>query len=178
MIQHHESLPDEDLLRAFVGDNADYYVQRWRQLAATGRMSTGFNVAAFFTSGCWLLYRKMYLAATILFGIILLETIVEEVIPRKVPGAVQPPPQVSLLVALTVAVVVGWYGTYWYHRRALGKIAIAKARFPDRNAQIGFLRKCGGGSVPAIILGASALVVACTMASMLVVKVLGLSGGQ
>ncbi len=165
---------DEILLREYAGSKAEYYLTRWARLASTGRMSAGFNGAAFGLSGFWLLYRKMFRAATLLFGIILVESIVEDVVAIKVLAMPQLPSLVAPIVTLAIAIVVGRYGTYWYYRQALRKVAIAKALFSDRETQIRFLRKRGGGSVLAIALGVPALLVCCGAIYVISAEVLGL----
>lgn len=47
------------LLSAYVGQNSSYYIQRFRQLFATG--TGGWNWAALFFGPYWYLYRRMYL---------------------------------------------------------------------------------------------------------------------
>src|SRR5437764_14418267 len=70
----------EPELRAFVGSNASYYLRRWCPTMEGGGAGMGFNWAAFFLSGLWLPYRKMYLATAVLFGILVVTTILEEVV--------------------------------------------------------------------------------------------------
>jgi hypothetical protein len=79
---------------AFVGEKAGYYLQKWRPvLDGTGNAgnATGFNWAAFFLSGLWLPYRKMYRATAIFFGVILLETLFEEIIYVGILGKPEAP---------------------------------------------------------------------------------------
>src|SRR5262245_53647947 len=58
-----DGAPAHDLtfeeVAAFVGNNHAKYWDRWKR-AAGGGIRAGFNVAAFFFSFAWLLYRKMY----------------------------------------------------------------------------------------------------------------------
>src|SRR5262245_35166664 len=65
-------------IKAFVGQNADYYSSRWTPLLE-GKDWSGFNWAACFLSGLWLSYRKMYKAAFIFYGAVFLVTMLEEV---------------------------------------------------------------------------------------------------
>ena len=104
----------EQEAEAFVGRKAGYYLKKWplaREL--TGR-STGFNWAAFLLAGLWLPYRKMYRAATIFWGVLLVESIVEEVVFVLILGKNEPPTGVSRLVGLIAAVICGACGNQWY----------------------------------------------------------------
>ena len=71
---------DEQYLRVFVGSKADYDVEKWTPLLKSSGHGAGFNWAAFFLSSFWLPYRKMYVITTILYAIILLNTIVERML--------------------------------------------------------------------------------------------------
>ena len=60
-------LPPE-AARALIGPRAEYYLKRWELLAEGRGPTLGFNWAAFFGSGLWLLYRRMYRAFWLWFG--------------------------------------------------------------------------------------------------------------
>jgi hypothetical protein len=53
-------IPTEEEIRAFVGPNSGYYLNAWQPALSDQGSVSGFNVAAFFLSGLWLGYRKMY----------------------------------------------------------------------------------------------------------------------
>ena len=57
---------DEDVIRAFVQKNADYYLLKWK-LMAENNSKTSWNWASFFFVGFWMGYRKMYLYYTIYY---------------------------------------------------------------------------------------------------------------
>ena len=61
-------LPNDELLKTFVGEKFAYYQQKWQH--APGQFK-GFNIAAFFLGVFWLIYRKMYLYVAIFLGLIL-----------------------------------------------------------------------------------------------------------
>jgi hypothetical protein len=67
--------PTDEELTAFVGTKADYYLPRWR---ASQQRLGGFNFAAFFVSGFWLPYRKMYRTTLLFYGLVLAVCIVED----------------------------------------------------------------------------------------------------
>ncbi|WP_299099626.1 DUF2628 domain-containing protein [uncultured Winogradskyella sp.] len=58
--------------------NADYYIEQMDKIN-TGKKFT-FNVAAFFLGIFWMAYRKMYIHIAIVFGIILAEMLIEEML--------------------------------------------------------------------------------------------------
>src|SRR6476660_7165703 len=94
----------ETEMRGFVGPNADYYLTRWKPMLE-GQDWSGFNWAACLISGFWLPYRKMYGAATVVYGIAFLGTLIEELAdaPNESSG-------LRPLVRLIVAVVCGAFG--------------------------------------------------------------------
>jgi hypothetical protein len=101
-------------VEAFVGRNAGYYLKKWplaRELTGT---STGFNWAAFLFTGMWLPYRKMYWATTILWGAILVESIVEELVFVLILHKPEPPTGLTQLVGLVAAGICGTCGNQWY----------------------------------------------------------------
>ena len=159
----------EQEVRAFVGVKADYYLKKWWP-ALAGTESTGnvagFNWAAFFLSGLWLPYRKMYRATAILFGVILLETLFEEVVYVGMLGKSEAPGSLGRFVGLIVALVCGGFGNAWYLSHAQKKINILRSKGLSEEAYSLALAKQGGASVAAalgsfllLILGAALIVV-------------------
>lgn len=72
--------------KAFVGPRYHYdFVRRTPFLRRT-TSTAGFNWAAFFLSGFWIPYRKMYRLTVVFYAVIVLETIVEEVGFRRSHG--------------------------------------------------------------------------------------------
>jgi len=59
-------------LKAVFGPHTDYYVAQWRGTAP--RQS---NWAAFFFSGIWLLFRRMYKIGAVFFAVVLVESLLE-----------------------------------------------------------------------------------------------------
>ena len=56
------------------------YLRNWAPLLQGGTGRAGFNWAAFFLSGLWLAYRKMYKVTLILFVIIIVETVLPAIL--------------------------------------------------------------------------------------------------
>jgi len=167
-------LEDETLLREYVGGGADYYLSRWKQLAKNGGMSVGFNVAAFLLSGPWLFYRKLYRPTIVLCGVTLLGSVVKDLAAIEVLSTPELRVLLSPLLALAVAFVVGKYGTYWYYRQALRAVARAKSKSSDEVAQIQCVRKRGGTSIVAVILGLTVLPLCLVLLSSMIGRMFGL----
>lgn len=152
----------EHEIRSVVGPKADYYLKKWRELDWGWRR--GINWAAFFLSGFWLPYRKMYKAALIFYGIILLESILEwrvfgDETPRGLEG----------LVGLAAAIVCGAYGNRWYLAHATKVIMQVRAQELSGNAFMDAISKRGGTSIGAA-LGFFAVIVAVTFVACFVLK--------
>lgn len=127
---------------AFVGPNADFYVKKWHaRLEETGT-ETGFNWAAFFLAGVWLVYRKMYLGAAIFFGMIALESMLE--VWLGVPRSA------LYLGTLVISLVFGACGNQWYFSRAQKAIArVTRLGLPHEDALQSLARRGGTNSVGA-----------------------------
>jgi uncharacterized protein DUF2628 len=117
-------------VRAFVGPNADYYLERWERMDQQESRALGFNWPAFFGTLGWLVYRRMYLwfwnivaglIGCFVVGIIIIGFAYRYRIP--VLGALV---SIALgLMPLVFWVVFGIYGTYWYYlhaQRQLGRL--------------------------------------------------------
>jgi hypothetical protein len=139
----------EQEVRAFVGSSSDYYLRAWQPaLAGQGRAS-GFNIAAFFLAGLWLGYRKMYKATFIVFGVILAETVLEELLFVGVLKMRESPAGMSALVGLVVAVVTGICGNGWYLSHARRAIAEVRSRGLPEDAHLKAIAEHGGTSLGA-----------------------------
>jgi hypothetical protein len=176
----------EQELRAFVGRKADYYLGKWwpalksqgsgyDQVAVAGLMlaqpKTGFNWAAFLLSGLWLPYRKMYKATFIFMGIILLESILEEVLFVGILGKPEPPAALGRLVGLVAAVICGAYGNRWYLSHAQKMIFQARSEEFQGDEYVKVLAQRGGTSLGAS-LGMFVLFIVAIVAVLLVLEVL------
>ncbi|SNZ09692.1 Protein of unknown function [Persephonella hydrogeniphila] len=56
--------------RIFIGDRADYYIEKFKKFEETGSVLS-WNWAAFFFGLLWMLYRKMYLYSAIFIILVL-----------------------------------------------------------------------------------------------------------
>jgi hypothetical protein len=143
--------PTEQELRAFVGPNADGYLKSWQPALSGEGGPTGFRWAAFFWPGLWLGYRKMYAAALILYGLLLVETALEPVVfvsVLKTPDAVR---GLATLVALVTGVVTGTFGNGWYLARARRVIAEVRSLDLSEEDHLKELAARGGTSFGASV---------------------------
>lgn len=119
--------PSEAELRAFVGKKAGYYIGKWSPTLIHSLPVGGFNWAAFFFTGLWLAYRKMYRALAIVLGFFAAETIVEMMI---VAGGLAQENTVTVLgrfIALVFSIVCGKFGNSWYLAHATRQVAGIRA---------------------------------------------------
>ena len=139
----------EEEARAFVGPRADYYIRKWWLDMDSMGNATGFNWAAFFLNGLWLPYRKMYRATTILYGIILLEVILEEIVFVGILGKPETPSALGRFVSLVAAIVCGGFGNDWYLSHSQKVTTEVRNQALTADAHFQALAKRGGTSVAA-----------------------------
>lgn len=142
----------EDEARAFVGPRAGRYLEQWRPLLAatgSGARGAGFNWSAFFFSGFWLLYRKMYKVAAIFFGVILLESLFEELVLVRVLGWTAAADAVGRAVGLLASIVCGKLGNRWYLDHTRAKVAEVRDQGVEDYRYLQTLAERGGASVAA-----------------------------
>lgn len=110
-----------ELYRAIVGKNRrDYYLERFLSFDERGGgLIPSWNFAAFFFSGLWALYRKMYAVFLGTIGI----AIAWEVI----AGAMRLEGLLYNLFYLVLWIAYGVYGNSLYHRHALKQLAKARS---------------------------------------------------
>ena len=138
---------EEKSLRAFVGARADYYLNKWAPLLRGVTGSAGFNWAAFLLSGLWLPYRKMYKLTAVLWGVVLFESIAEEVVFVGVLGYQESPASLDRIVTFVIACVCGAFGNSWYLAHARKIITEVDSDEPDREARLRTIAKRGGTSL-------------------------------
>ncbi len=120
-----------DELRCFVGNNANYYLRKWSSVLKSQGGTCGFNWAGFFLTVFWLAYRKMYLPAFLLFAIMTVESIGEELLFIWYLGYEETPNAVVLGVGLLIGTTVGFFGNAWYLAHARKAILEVRSRGLD-----------------------------------------------
>jgi len=127
---------DEEIIRAFVQKNADYYITKWKLMAITDS-KISWNWPAFLFGGFWLLYRKMYLYFFILFFISMLTAI----------------PIIGMVISIALWVGLGMYGNFLYGKFTYEKLVQLKLITSDKEQLKLLASKKGGTSVLAVIIG-------------------------
>ena len=133
----------------FVGRNAQYYLKRWAGALQGFDSGTGFNWAAFFLSGLWLPYRKMYGITAAFFGFIFFETILEEVVFVQALGRPEAPAALGRIVGLVASIVCGGWGNTWYLSRMSRVVAELRSQELPADAYSEALAKRGGTNIAA-----------------------------
>ena len=127
------SLNDDDLLRAFIGNNYEKITTR------------PFNIAAFFFNSFYMCYRKMFGYGILTFLVLL--------VIYNVGNAIAP--ALSFILLVGIWIVIGLYANKLYLSYAKKKIAIIKATYPQKtNEELkSICATKGGTSVGQIFLG-------------------------
>ena len=134
------SVSDEQLLRRFIGPNANYYIDIWKRNLSKDaerrfRMRPSWNWAAALLLWTWTLYRKMWLLAFLEFLLMhVLSAFRSE----------------GLVLSILMSVVAGVYGNSLYLRHALARIAKIRATSESDEELLKRLEKAGGGSRVAV----------------------------
>lgn len=133
--------PSKDELRAFVGPNADYYLQGWAAAKpAIELQRLRWNWPAFFLNIVWLLYRRMYryfwIGVGVLVAIGIVEGAAEALLHFKTPA------YLDFVINFSIAYFFGAFGTSFYYRHALDTITKTRPQLtrPDQVARVGGVR--------------------------------------
>lgn len=144
--------------RAVIGRNADAVLLGWAPLRSGEQRRAKFNVAAFFFYNFWFGYRKMYQLTFILYGAIIAETLVEELLFVGVLNLEQSPPLFGLIIVLIIGVVCGREGNKWYLTHVQRIIDSVRLMGLEEDDHFAMLTRKGGASI-ATGLGLSVLLV-------------------
>jgi len=146
--------PPDELYRALIGEpNQAFYLSYFRRADARGYAPISWHWPVFVVGLFWLLYRKQYRFALIVFGIPYLAAFVATALESVLPGSGRP----------LLAIGVGAFGFVWlplnangiYYRWARQQIDRARSEFPGQvDAQLRCLEGRGGvnGQLPYVIL--------------------------
>lgn len=110
----------DDAIQTFVGKNYEYYKRKWVFAKMSGALK-GFNVAAFFLGVVWMVYRKMYMYAAIVFGLLVLDAVVESFLPL--------PESIGKGLTWGVYAAFGLLGNYMYKTYVDKKLAKLRRLF-------------------------------------------------
>ncbi len=146
--------PPDEFYRAVIGEpNQEFYLSYFRRADARGYAPISWHWPVFVVGLFWLLYRKQYRFALIVFGVPYLAAMVAAALDAVLPGSGRP----------LLAIGVGLFGFAWlplnangiYYRWARQQIDRARTEFPGQiDAQLRRLEARGGvnGQLPYVIL--------------------------
>lgn len=150
-----EPLPgvaEREDLRTFIGPRkTDYYLTAWAPELEGRGDKLPFNWAAFFFSGLWIAYRKMYKIAFILAGVLVVESALEEWVFVYMLRD-DAPPGLDKFISFAVALLCGVMGNRWYLSHARRHILAARSEGLRGEALSRTLAARGGVSTGAALL--------------------------
>ena len=143
--QHQQSQSQKPLLKqdnsstqlkAAIGEkNTDYYLTKFEEFDKQGSgLKASWNWPAFFCSGVWALYRKMYVWFFAFWGIVTISNMIEK------SGYSGP----GTLIFLVPFIAFPIFANSLYHGSLKNKIAKAKSSINNEAMLIEYLRHKGG----------------------------------
>ena len=125
----------EDVIRLFVQKNADYYIAKWKKMAAKDS-KVSWNWAAFLVGALWMGYRKMYLYAFI-YMLLMLTTYI---------------PILGFILALVYWIGIGVLANYIYGKFTYEKLKKLKEESSSEEEFKNKVAAAGGVSVAGVFL--------------------------
>ena len=129
-----------ETIKTFVSKNDEYYRQQW-MFASPVEPKSSWNWAAFLLGGIWMVYRKMYLHAGILFATIFVITFVELALGASFIAA--------SAINLLILSIVGGSGNNWYKKHTVKMIDEIASTAPPQQAKEELARKGGTNLIAA-----------------------------
>lgn len=135
-------------LAQYVGSKKDYYLQKWDKIEKGNWLS--FNLGACFVGAGWMLYRKMYLEASILILLIIVES---HITTNFLYQYFNDTNILDLGIQLIYTFGTGFFSNYLYLKSAersivkLKNLNLEEADYQEK------LAKTGGTSWNAVIIG-------------------------
>jgi len=144
----------EEVIRAFVQKNADYYLPKWELMAKNGSKTSWNWAAAFFGPGSyWLFYRKMVTYGFGVVGVGLLVSLL--LLPLVRSGSevlVMAGTLLSLVFIVALFVLLGLFGNYIYGSYAYRKLKELSTLAKDEEELKLLVASKGGTSVGWVFL--------------------------
>ena len=138
-------------MAAFTGAAGAYYFTHHRKAHARGSFTSGFNIGAAIFGPLWLGYRKLFLEALVLYGVIVMLSLGIGVV-GTLAGWEDVESIATPIVRLASFVGMGFVGNGIYLRRARRKIGEARQQSSDVATQHAWLMREGGTSGGAVAL--------------------------
>lgn len=146
--------------KAYIGSRSQaYYLKRFSQFDAAGRLSPKWHWSAFLMTFPWLLYRKRFLDSLVYavagwsfiqLNITIILVAIEFLVVGSLPEAWRMPTRVVVAGAIWLfwSVMVARWSDAYYYRMARREIADAIEMYPkDEEAQLAHIRRHGGVSM-------------------------------
>ncbi len=133
-VEEPPALLTEYYLRVYVGDEAGYYLNKWRPLLKSGRGFVGFNWMGCLFNGLWFLYRKMYWTGaivTVLLGVI---------------------STAGFLAVVPLWILCGFLANRFYYWKAKRIITKFRVDHPTDSARVAVLATKGGTNGTLIVV--------------------------
>lgn len=130
-------------IKAFVGRNNEYYLEKWQ--SRENSMYKGWNFAAMFFSIEWMAYRKMYIEALVCFLVMWLMAVIVGFILEALDIRLN-----SNITRDAFRVFVGAIANALYHRKVMR--AINKVSGVNETKRIDILKRDGGVSANGLIV--------------------------
>lgn len=126
----------EEELNLFAGDKDNYYLKKWKNMKESGKI-INWNWGAFFFQTVWMGYRKMYLYAAVLIGLLVYIDVI-------LIASFDLPFQLG--VDIFIGILFGIFGNRLYYKHAKKKISVIKLNQHDPEIQKIEIAKAGGTS--------------------------------
>jgi len=127
---------NEEELNLFAGDKDNYYLKKWKNMGKS-RKIINWNWGAFFFQTIWMGYRKMYLYAAVLVGLLVYIDVV-------LIASLDYPFQFG--VDIFIGILFGIFGNRLYYKHAKKKISVIKSNQHNPEIQKIEITKAGGTS--------------------------------
>lgn len=147
---HEVDFSDDDTreeLKTFVGDKFEYFFSKW--IMFDNGKWVSFNLAAFFLGMIWFLYRKMYLEAVVIFGCLLLEGFLMELIFEEGTTIYI---IVDSITTIVYSLLICVSANYLYMKSAERKIAKLKDKGYSKEELLMRIEQKGGTSMASVLL--------------------------
>ncbi|GAA5086751.1 hypothetical protein GCM10023210_08940 [Chryseobacterium ginsengisoli] len=134
---------DIELYESFFQERKDYYLEKLEKYEK-GKKFT-FNYATLIFGLFWFLYRKMYLEVIIIYSLLILETLFENLFLKHIIGEEQ---AIVFNICFTIVflICIGFTGNLLYLKKSKRIIEKAKEKHSDYEEQKNFVTKKGGTS--------------------------------
>lgn len=140
---------EEEYVKQFIGSKYSYFASKYAVAEKNNKMS--WNWAGLIFNFMWLAYRKMYKFSYAFIALVVIETLIQSIfnISDKLINSIN----------LSIAVMIGYYGNYYYMLHARNKVKEIVATCNPEQVSNELARQ-GGTSYPAAIISFVALMAA------------------